>query len=327
MGWFATRREFLAQFGAVAAGVALPGRLWGQAGGPSARVVIARDEALERGSPDEHAETLRKLLDAAVQRLSGTEDPAAAWRKWFRPNERVGIKVNALGLHTLPAVVEAIISGLCRAGVPAENIIVWDRFDSELEKAGFRLNRSGSGPRCRGTDAERYGNGYAEKVETSGKVGTCFSRILVDEVDALICVPVLKDHNLAGVSLSMKCFYGAIHNPNKYHDNNCDPYIVDVVSHPLIARKWRLTVVDAVRGQYQGGPGKRREYQWSFGGLLVGTDFVAVDAVGAELIESKRREAGLKSLEADGRPPRYIATAASRGLGVADLDRIERIEI
>jgi uncharacterized protein (DUF362 family) len=140
-------------------------------------------------------------------------------------------------------------------------------------------------------------------------------------------VPVLKDHNLAGVSLGMKNFYGAIHNPNKYHDHNCDPYIVDVVSHRYIRDKWCLTVCDATRAQVHAGPGRHPSFAWPFGGLIVSTDVVAADAVAADLLEGERKARGLKTLADKGRPTKHIATAAARGLGVADLNRIERIEL
>ena len=56
-------------------------------------------------------------------------------------------------------------------------------------------------------------------------------------------------------------------------------------------------------------------------------DFVAADAVAADLLEQHRKAKGVKSLAEDGRPPSHIATAAARGLGTADLSRIERIEV
>jgi len=197
----------------------------------------------------------------------------------------------------------------------------------ELLRAGYKLSKSGGAVQCRGTDAERYGSGYQKQVESSGQIGSCFSRILAEEITALICVPVLKDHNLAGVSLGMKNFFGAIHNPNKYHDDNCDPYVVDVVSHRFIRPKWKLTVCDATRAQYHAGPTRNPEFAWPFGGLIVGTDFVAVDAVAADLLETQRKDKGLRSLKQEKRPTRHIATAGTRGLGTADLGKIERIDV
>ena len=300
----------------------------GPAGGkPAPRVAIARDESLTKGRVDEHVELLRKMLDAAMQKATQSADAGAAWRSLFKPADKVGIKVNTLGLATQPAVVEAIVGGLVSAGLPAENVIIWDRFDTELVAAGYKLNKTGKGVQCRGTDAEHYGSGYQEKIESNGRIGSCFSRIVAEEVTALICVPVLKDHNLAGVSLGMKSFYGAIHNPNKYHADNCDPFVADVVGHRFIGPKWRLTVVDATRAQYNAGPARHPGFAWPFGGLIVGTDFVAVDAVGADLLEAERKAKGLKSLAEDERPTKHIATAGQRGLGVADLSKIERVEV
>ena len=341
-----TRREFLKKVGAAAGaaalgGIATPGcaaepeqratEPTSKPGAPDGRraprVAVARDEALSKGRLEEHAERLRKLLDAAVQQVAPSADAAAAWRSLFKPADQVGIKVNTLGLATQPAVVDAIVAGLLSAGLPAENIIIWDRFDTELSAAGYKLNQTGRGVQCRGTDSERYGGGYQDRVETSGRIGSCFSRIVAEQATALICVPVLKDHNLAGVSLGMKSFYGSIHNPNKYHGTNCDPFVADVVAHRFIGPKWRLTVVDGTRAQYHAGPARHPGFAWPFGGLIVGSDFVAVDAVAADLLDAERQAKGLKSLADDGHPVRHIATAAARGLGVADLSKIQRVEV
>lgn len=325
------RRRFLAQMGAAAAGMALPtSRVLAVLAGSDkrrSRVVITRDEALTHGRPTEHRDLLRKLLDAAMQRLTDAPDAASAWRQVFDHCGRVGIKVNTLGLSTQPAVVDAIVDGLRKSGVSAEKIIIWDRFDVELAAAGFTLNKSGRGAQCRGTDAERIGSGYQRQIETSGRIGSCFSHIVAEEVDALISVPVLKDHNLAGVSLGMKNFYGAIHNPNKYHDHHCDPYVSDVVSHRYIRPKWKLSICDGTRAQYNAGPGYHPGFAWPFGGLIVSTDFVAADAVAADLLDAQRKEKGLKTLADDGRPWKHIVTAGARGLGEADLTKIDRIEV
>jgi len=294
---------------------------------PSPRVVIARADTLTRSKVDEHQELLIKLLDAAMQKAVQVPHAATAWRKLFQPTDRIGIKVNTLGLSTQPTVVAAIVAGLRKADVPAENILIWDRFDVELADAGFKLNKSKTGVQCWGTDATSYGSGYERQIEVSGQIGSCFSKIVAEKVNKLISVPVLKDHNLAGVSLGMKNFYGAIHNPNKYHDNNCDPFVVDVISHRYIRPKWMLTVCDATRGQFHAGPTRHPDYAWPFGGLLVSADVVAADAVAADLLDKQRAAIGMKSLAREKRPPRHIATAAARGLGEADLSKIERIEV
>jgi len=327
-----SRREFIAASARVAAGLAATAGVPGVFGAVRrqpvmSRVVIVRDEALARGDPAEHVDLLAKMLDAAVQRLFAAADPKQAWARIAKGVRKVGLKVNCLGLSTHPAVAEAVARGLMKGGLRADQILIWDRFDAELVAAGYKLRRTGPGVLCYGTDADRYGSGYEPAVEQSGEIGSCFSKIVAREVDALVTVPVVKDHNLAGISGGMKNFFGAIHNPNKYHDHNCDPYIADVVRHRYIRPKLRLCVMDGTRAQYHGGPAARREYMWDFHGLIVSDDIVAADAVAAQLIDKVRLTKGLKALKQEGRPAKHIRTAAKYGLGRADPELIECVEL
>ena len=226
-------------------------------------------------------------------------------------------------LSSSKGVVAAIIDGLRSAGVRGENIYVWERTGRELESAGFKLSHTGIN--VVGTDY--YANaGYSSNIEISGSVGTCFSKI-IEMSDALISVPVLKDHDIAGVSIGMKNFFGAIHNPNKFHGNRCDPYVADLCNHPFIRGKWRLTVCDATRVQVQNGPAFFPKYAKEYGGLLVSRDPVALDYLGWQIIEEERKTMGLKSLELLDRTPTYIYSAAKLGLGQTDMKNIRKIEM
>ena len=89
-----------------------------------------------------------EMLTTGMLHLTGTSTPDRAWKTLFKPDDVVGIKVNALGgrqIATHPAVVDAVIAGLTTAGIPEENIIVWDRLTEELEKAGYTINTSDQG--------------------------------------------------------------------------------------------------------------------------------------------------------------------------------------
>jgi uncharacterized protein (DUF362 family) len=326
------RREFLAQAGAATAAVAgLP--YVTSAFGPTrpdsskSRVVVVRDEALAQDSPD--PKRVRELLDEAARMLAGDARPADAWARWFKPDDRVSIKVNCLGFSTSPVVALALAEAIGSAGVAPERIILWDRSDRELKASGHTLRMSGTGVRCFGTDAlaSRGGEGYASEIAASGAIGSLYSRIVTEETTALASAAVLKDHNLAGLTGCLKNFYGAIHNPNKYHGNGCDPFIADVCAHPHIRGRLRLALCDATRPQYDGGPPSRPDRQWAYGGMLLATDPVALDRVALEILERKRAAAKRKSLADGNRPVRYLASAEARGLGAADLVRIEVIGI
>lgn len=266
------------------------------------------------------------LIHKGLMELTGKRSASLAWKSLFGPKDIVGIKVNCLSgptMSTHPHLVNAIAKGLRLADVPDERIIIWDRTNRDLTRAGFIINVRGRGVKCFGTDVV----GYDEEPQIRGSIGSCFSQILSSYCTALINVPVLKDHDLAGVTLSLKNFYGGIHNPNKYHDNNCDPYIADLNTHPFIKNRVRLVLCDGIEAQYNGGPGFKPRWRWNFSGLIMSLDPVAADSVGAKIIERKRKEMGFPSLEGAKRAPKYIATAARKGLGVDDLSKIELLEL
>ncbi|MCX6581422.1 MAG: DUF362 domain-containing protein [Candidatus Aminicenantes bacterium] len=325
-----TRRAFSKKLLAAAIGLGAPAYL-PAAPSPSppvkeSIVALARSTRLQRVNHQVDKAAAAEYLSRALVRVAGAPSPTAAWQSLFSAGETVGIKLSCLPgppLSSSKGIVMAIVDGLLWAGIKETNIYIWDRSGRELDNAGFKP--SNAGINIVGTDYYANG-GYSPNIEISGSVGTCFSKIM-ETVDALICVPVLKDHDLAGVSIGMKNFYGAIHNPNKFHGNRCDPYVADLCNHPLIKNKWRLTVCDASRVQVHNGPAFSPRYAWEYGGLLVGRDPVALDYVGWQIIEERRKELGLKSLAQENREPTYIMSAAKLKLGTFDMKFIRKIEI
>jgi uncharacterized protein (DUF362 family) len=295
----------------------LPAAVAGAAAPGKPRVVVIRHEALAAEGQGPPPERVCEFLDEALKALTADTRAADAWARRLKPSDRVGIKVNCLGYSTRPAVALATAASLGAIGLAPQQTIVWDRTSDELRRAGYDVAASGKAARCFGTDA----------LTDRGGIGSLFSRIVTDETTALISACVLKDHNLAGLTCALKNFFGAIHNPNKYHDNGCDPFIADTCAAEPIRKRLRLAVCDALRPQFSGGPSLRPQWQWGYGGLLVSTDPVALDRVALEIIERKRVAAGMKPLEAEKRPARYLASAQARGLGEADLALIDVISI
>ena len=330
-----SRRNFLTRCLTGAAALGAAGLREGggaQTATAKSRVVVARDP-LQRGSSTTiTARRLEALLDRAMQSLFNLavtrENSTAAWRRIASANDTVSLKVNTLGgrgISTNVDLVAAVCERLQQAGVPARNIIVWDRDTEEMERAGFRIAIGGDRVQCFGTDRV----GYEDDLSAWGSVGSRFSKILTRSSTVLINLPVLKDHDGAGVTIALKNMYGAIHNPNKYHPNGCDPYVADLNMLPEIRSRMKLTICDATTAMYEGGPGFKPEHSWKLNGLLVAQDAVALDFTGWQLIERKRAEMGLKTLESEQRAPRYIATAADseHSLGHCDPARIAVVEI
>jgi uncharacterized protein (DUF362 family) len=302
--------------GALAAGAAPAER---------SKVVIARDPAARAGGGSPDSGRVVKMLDRAMQSFYGGDSPTDAWKKVVRPGEVVGLKINCLsgrGAATNPVLVEAICERLQQAGIPQKDIVIWDRLNSDLESAGYRVASRADRIRCIGNDAA----GYETDLAIYGGVGSLLSKTLTRTCDAVINLPVLKDHGIAGVTLALKNLFGAIHNPNKYHTNAGDPYVADVNMLGPIRQKVRLTICDALTAQYEGGPSYMPQWSWSYNGVMVARDPVALDYTGWGILERKRAEKGMKPLRELHREPAYIATAAGRGLGTNDPKRIDVVE-
>jgi uncharacterized protein (DUF362 family) len=315
-----TRRELALMLGAGA----LTGTTRAEGSGPAVLpgVVGVAEAKAKLGQPlsRERAErSIAGALAASVGAGSGVEAAASI----FKPSDTVGIKVNCLAGRSLsPRVelVEALVDLVAGAGIDRRRIIVFERSSRELERAGFTIRRQGPPYRCIGTD-----NDYERLPSSSGAIGSCFARIVSTECTALVSFGVVKDHDLSGVSAGMKNWYGVIHNPNKYHDNGCDPYIADVARHPFIRDKLRLTVLDGVVAQCHGGPAYRPGATFELGQVAASTDPVAADLWAWQVIEAERRRRGMPTLEEAGRPVRFLATAARHGLGVDDPDRLRLV--
>jgi uncharacterized protein (DUF362 family) len=296
----------------------------GDAAPPRSAVFRARREKLVAAGRVDSA-LLETAVGAVVASACGESSPTDGFKKMFKPSDVVGIKVNCIAgkaLSPRPELVGVLVRLLRDAGLPARNILVWDRTDRELARAGFEINRGSSGVRIFGTNDD-----YDWTPREWGPNGSCFPRFLVEDLTALINVGILKDHDLAGVSLGMKNWYGAIHNPNKCHDDRCAPFIPHLAAFPLIHDKLKLTVIDAVTGQCHAGPGAAPKWAWPYRGVLASTDPVAIDAVGCGIIEDRRREVGLPTLAKEKRAPGWIAEAGRLGLGEADLAKIRVADV
>jgi len=302
-----------------------PGPPPGPKSAPSRPVVaVARREGLAAASGAIDPKLLEAALGAAVARAAGEATPVGAMRRLFKPTDVVGIKVNCLGgrgVSTRPEVALQLAAFLQAAGLPADRIYVWDRTDRELRAAGYAIG-AGRGVRVFGTNED-----FDERLVEWGPSASRFDRVLANELTALISCSVLKDHGLAGASLTMKNWYGVVHNPNKLHDDNCAPFVPHLVACPVIHDKLRLNVVDGALAQCHGGPSRAPRWAWPYGGFLASTDPVAVDAVGRQVLEERRKEVGLPPLAAEGREPGHIAGAAKLGLGEDDPARIQRVEV
>ncbi|MCP4580626.1 MAG: DUF362 domain-containing protein [candidate division Zixibacteria bacterium] len=269
-----------------------------------------------------------KMLEAGLDNLSPGGIGYDLLGEMFSQGQTIGIKVNTLAgrrMSTSPELVYSLAEILHKIGHHKENIIIWDRSERELKSAGYQVKTGESDFLCFATDTS--GAGFSRQLYKHKSIGSLISKIQAEMVDSVINFPILKDHSLAGLSGCLKNYYGAIHNPNKYHENLCDPYQADLFALDVIGGKQRLAVFDAIRIQYNGGPGFVGRWAEEYKTIVMSSDAVALDVIGVEIIDRQRTKRGLKRLKESGREPVGLHRAGKDGLGCADLNDIEWVTI
>lgn len=289
-------------------------------------MVVVRDLSAHQGSQIVSS-IVRVMIDEGIRRFTGIANVGEAYRSLMpgiTQDSVIGIKVNCINgsLSTHPTVVNALVEGLLTMNVggspfPANNIIIWDRTNWELQGAGYTINTGATGVRCFGTDTVGYHSMYLN-VNGSNQHP---SRILTDYCDYLINFGVMKNHSFAGVTFTMKNHYGSIQYPGSLHGGYCNPYIPSLNQQirDVLDVQESLFVVDGIFGCYYGGPGGPPNM--TYDGILLSQDRVAVDAIGRDILQ----DYGCTTLGISG----YIDTAAGPPyyLGTANLNDIERRDI
>jgi uncharacterized protein (DUF362 family) len=303
------------------------------------------------------AEPIAQMIERGMKELTGAPDARAAWRVFFEPGDVVGIKVNPVGQpHAIssPEAMRAIIAGLQSAGLKLPDIVIYDRYRDQLMKAGF-VKWAPEGVR-HSAAVEKYDNvqlaieGYdpdhymdmaltlpGQDISSLTARRSYAAKFITKEVNKLINLCVLKDHQSAGVTLALKNLsHGLVNNVYRSHSsktlNACGAFIPAVVAIPVIRNKAVLHVLDGVKAVYHGGPGARPQFVWEHKTMYFASDPVAIDRVGWTAIDAKRVEVGKKPLLEDlpdrfstfvRRQPEHVDIAGAMGLGEADEKKID----
>jgi uncharacterized protein (DUF362 family) len=271
----------------------------------------------------------RRLLDRALIEFTGAKDAVAAMKRFICPQDIVAIKINGIGapsgstFGTNYELVLAVVENVLKVGVPPDKITVFEQYTGYL--TGCRIN-VGKWKLPAGVRAETHNNG---KMGTPGLliyqgIKTRFCTMLV-EATAVINMPLIKDHGICGYTGTLKNItHGCTENPSSFHAHQASPQIALLYNHPVVRSRVRLHVTDGFKLMYDGGPlDRNKRAQILHGSVYVATDPVALDAIGAKLVEDHRKAKRMPSLKAGGREPRYIKTAGELGLGVYDLGAIK----
>ncbi len=266
---------------------------------------------------------LRQMLDASITKLTDLTDAREAWKALFRPNERVAIKVNAFRnslVWTHVPLVMAVVQSLQDAGIPAQQIVIFDAQSDEMKTAGFTLSEAESGVRVVGTD-KRYTKKYKildDDFEFSDWVENC---------DALINMPLLKAHMITGMSFALKNHYGTISYPDGLHY----PYeekMAALNAVPPIRERTRLILGDILTTNL------KTEYSWPYwrdavktNSIFMSFDPVAHDTMGFQVFSQTLTDNGMNPESNAGMCTPYLEGAAKLGIGTNDPKKIDFVKV
>lgn len=222
------------------------------------------------------------------------------------------------GATTDPDFLAAVVDLCLEAGV--RRIIVMDHpLGSSPQK---NLERSGIGAVCAERPSVKVFIADEEKqfspIEIpQGKVLTATKAAsILDKVDLFINLPTAKHHSATGVSLGLKNLMGLVWDRLPFHQS---PDLDQTIADLSTVIRPHLTLLDARYALLSNGPVGPGEVE-ELNRYAAGFDPVAVDSMAVEFARWEGR------IQKGVNIP-HIAKAAAAGVGVADRENIEVMEV
>jgi hypothetical protein len=286
---------------------------------------------------------ISEMVDQGLTRLLGKPTVQEAWLSLISTQDTVGIKVltgPGSTIGTRPAVVEAVVTSLLAAGLPPDQIVIWDRSFSDLQAAGMVTLARRHGVQVAGSADGGYDPQTFYETSLLGRlvwgdlefgrdgpgVGrrSYASRLVSQRLTRIISISPLLNHNVVGVSghlygLTM----GGVDNTLRFEGNAARlAEAVPELMAELFADKFVLGIVDALICQYQGESRPLLHYSTVLNQLWFSTDPVALDVLAIEELERQRQLA-----EIPGAKPtlELYENASLLELGVSRLSAIDVI--
>lgn len=250
-------------------------------------------------------------VDKAIEALGGMD-------RFVNPGDIVVVKPNvgfdrppSFGATTSPDVVESVVRLCLKAG--ARHVYVVDNPINNPSRC-FTVSGIGAAVENAGGTVmtpDRIDHGV---IELGGTVIPSWTGLagIFRNADRLIGIPTVKDHNLAGISVTMKNWYGFLgEGRNAFHQR-----LHEVIADLAAAFTPTLVIVDGTRSLIRNGPtGGSISDVIETGQIAAGLDQVALDSWAAELMG--RWGADIPSLK----------LAVDKGVGRVDWLSLEPVRV
>jgi len=327
---------------------------------PGRVVSVTSAKAVDVSTGAANDEIVRDMMARGMRALTGAATTAEAWRRFFEPADRVGIKVNCGGYpHCISAyeIVAEVIRQLMDVGVPPSQIFIYERFQNQLDEVNYAprvpdgVSIVAAERANRNVDNSGYDPATYLEADFFGEDDTRSNmmRLVSERLTKIVNIPNMKDHGATGVTGCLKnVAYGSFSNVARTHQRGVS-HTYSVVGtlasiEPLRSRTV-LQIMDGLRGVWHGGPFARTtRYVFYPRQIMFGTDPVAIDRLLLDIIDNERKAHGAISIwdrsaaslrmddsrarDADPnvniiiREPGHVEYASTLGLGVYDRARI-----
>lgn len=313
-------------------------------------IQVERPRAVRNLNVD--AAQARQMVNSALLKLTSASDLATAWtRLGITPQDIVGIKIATAGgsvMSTHQPVVQAICDGLAAVGVPAANIIIWDKLGNQMTAAGYPVRAASPGkPAISAVVPDNYDPDVYYRGWTTGRLmwgdyrfsnpsgdadADCtrsyFAKFVTKTCTKLINVPVLTDNSYVGINGCLSTLaLGSVDNTRRLigPPTYGTPAICEILFRNYFRRKTVVHIMDALVAQCAGGPSFNPQYCQDMGAIYVSRDPVAIDSIVLPRLENMRQRMGVPLIGPA--PVYYIKGAALVNLGTTNFSQIQLVRI
>src|SRR5262247_2270453 len=305
-------------------------------------------------------EAVREMMDRGMRALTGESKTVDSWRRFFRPDDVVGLKVNAGGRPWVVSsreIVAETIRKLMEVGVKPQQIYIYERFQNQLDQVNYApsvpegVNIFAAERANMRNDNQSYDPRIYVESDFFGEDDTRSNmiRLISQKLTKIINIPNMKDHGATGVTGCLKNIaYGSFSNVARTHHRGVShtlSFVGTLAAVEPLRSKTVLQIMDGLRGVWHAGPfAPTLKYVFFPRTIMFGTDPVAIDRLLLDIIDEERKRRGAisiwnrdentldfnngKNRNQDPntniiiREPGHVEYAGKLGLGVHDIKKI-----
>ena len=237
-------------------------------------------------------------------------------------------KEETVQTEVIQSMLDEAVKALLAENEPLQ---AWRKLFKSSDVVGIKSNVWGKMPTPKGLEAaiqrRLLDAGVAGKNMDIDDRGVRNNPIFLNAT-ALVNVRPVRTHYWSGVGTCLKNYIMFVPDPSAYHGEACSD-LGKIWTYPIVKGKTRLNILSVLQPQFYGRGAHYfdRRYVWPYKGLIVGTDPVAVDAVGAHLLQVKRIAYFGEDRALDVPPIHIIVAEKKYHLGVSDLSRIQLMKL